>query len=68
MARPRSGSRFEYHRERLKQKSDKATDRLNELGAEGWELVGVDDGWAYLKRPKQAAARSPQKASGSDTS
>jgi hypothetical protein len=56
MARPRTGSRFEYHRERLKQKSEKATDRLNELGAEGWELVGVDDGWAYLKRPKTAAA------------
>lgn len=26
-------------------------ERLNELGAEGWELVGVSDGIFYLKRP-----------------
>lgn len=24
---------------------------LNELGAKGWELVSVDDGTAYFKRP-----------------
>lgn len=26
-------------------------DRLNELGAEGWELIGIDAGAFYLKRP-----------------
>ena len=25
---------------------------INELGAEGWELVSVSEGTAYLKRPK----------------
>ena len=24
---------------------------LNELGARGWELVGIEDGVFYLKRP-----------------
>ena len=25
---------------------------INELGTEGWELVGVSEGSAYFKRPK----------------
>ena len=25
--------------------------RLNDLGKQGWELVAVSDGLAYLKRP-----------------
>lgn len=33
----------------------KATDGLNKLGADEWELVSVDDGIAYFKRPLHAA-------------
>ncbi len=28
---------------------------LDNLGADGWELVSVDDGLAYMKREKKAA-------------
>ena len=28
---------------------------LDEMGEEGWELVGVDNGGAYFKRPKVEA-------------
>jgi hypothetical protein len=26
-------------------------EKLNQLGSEGWELVGIDNGIFYLKRP-----------------
>ena len=29
--------------------------RLNELAAQGWELVGCDGGACYLRRPKASA-------------
>ena len=29
------------------------TELLNQLGDQGWELVGADDGKLYLKRPRQ---------------
>lgn len=28
-------------------------DALNQLGEDGWELVGVDSGIAYMKRPSE---------------
>jgi hypothetical protein len=32
---------------------------LNQLGKEGWELVDVESGTFYLKRPIKSKARSP---------
>ena len=32
---------------------------LNNLGTEGWELVSVDDGLAYMKREKKAEPQEP---------
>lgn len=54
--------KFEYKIERIqielksvinkdKSKYNKQiTDKLNELGKEGWELSGVDGTWFYFKR------------------
>lgn len=40
-------------------------DVLNELGVEGWELLGVTSGnIAYLKRPIPIPASAPKRAGG----
>lgn len=43
---------WEYLRASLK--SQKQEDHLNELGAQGWELVAQSDGIAIFKRPRKA--------------
>lgn len=43
--------KWEYLVTQLNRETFKDEDRLNELGQSGWELVSVDNGIAYFKRP-----------------
>lgn len=40
---------IEFHGDTAKE----IEDRMERRGAEGWELVAVSEGVAYMKRPKQ---------------
>lgn len=43
---------FEYRIERARGSRKKQARMLAAMGRRGWELVSVDDGLAYLKRPR----------------
>jgi hypothetical protein len=47
-------ARFEYRVERTKGRRKRRAAVLDALGRQGWELVAVDDGYAYLRRPAAA--------------
>lgn len=48
--------RWEYERVFLAEmKAIEISNRFNELGKEGWELVAISDEVAYFKRPKVGA-------------
>ena len=34
-------------------------DSLNNMGADGWELIGIDSGWCVFKRPLTEAKPKP---------
>ena len=47
-----SPPRFEYRVERTKGSRKRRARALAAMGRRGWELVAVDDGFAYLRRPR----------------
>ncbi len=45
--------KWDYRVERVAYYNEQAEPELQRLGEEGWELVAIDEGYAFLKRPLQ---------------
>lgn len=46
-----TGQQWEYVDAKVLAGSPKYTEKVNELGRQGWELIAWDSGWAWFKRP-----------------
>jgi len=58
---------WEYHIKRLHHNEVADNRELNDLGAQGWELVACIEYWAYLKRPIPIVIKTAHPSSDTDT-